>query len=137
LQSSFLSKSIYFLMVHTQPSLIMARQDLLGVYKRFISRFNISWIPPSYATLIIFNVTTAEKGTFSFEVWSYETKISLKVWKCDLKVTIVGMPISSCSVSKLNNEKFIMFTYYFHNSLITEVLIPFLYYRLIVQILFN
>ena len=29
-QSSFLSKSIYFLMVHTQPSLIMARQGLLG-----------------------------------------------------------------------------------------------------------
>lgn len=105
----------------------------VGVYERFISRFNISWIPPSHATLIIFNVTTADKGIFSFEVWSYETKISIKVWKCDLKVTIVGMPISSCSVSKLNNEKFIMFsTYYFHNSLITEVLIPFLYYRLIV-----
>ena len=30
-----------------------------------------------------------------------------------------------------------MLTYYFHNSLITEVLIPFLYYRLIVQILFT
>ena len=109
----------------------------VGVYERFISRFNISWIPPSYATLIIFNVTTADKGTFRFEVWCYETKISLKVWKCDLKVTIVGMPISSFSVRKLNNEKFIMFTYYFHNSLITEVLIHFLYYRLIVQILFN
>ena len=109
----------------------------VGVYERFISRFNISWVPPSYATLVIFNLTTADKGIFSFEVWSYETKISIKVWKGDLKVTIVGMAIiiSSCSVSKLNNEKIIMFsTSYFHNSLISEVLIPFLYYRLIVQV---
>lgn len=136
-QSSFLSKSIYFFDGAYAALVDHGTTGFVGVYERFISRFNISWIPPSYATLIIFNLTTSDKGTFSFEVWSYETKISLKVWKCDLKVTIVGMPISSCSVSKLNDEKFIMFTYYFRNSLITEVLIPFLYYRLIELILFN
>ena len=136
--SKFVSFQVYLFFDGAYAALIdHGTTGFVGVYERFISRFNISWIPPSYATLIIFNVTTADKGTFRFEVWSYETKISLKVWKCDLKVTIVGMPISSCSVSKLNNEKFIMFTYYFHNSLIAEVLIPFLYYRLIVQILFN
>lgn len=136
--SKFFSFQVYLFFDGTYAAFIdHGTTGFVGVYERFISRFNISWIPPSYATLIIFNVTTADKGTFRFEVWSYETKSSLKVWKCDLKVTIVGMPISSCSVSKLNNEKFIMFTYYFHNSLITEVLIHFLYYRLIVQILFN
>lgn len=136
--SKFVSLQVYLFFDGAYAALIdHGTTGFVGVYERFISRFNISWIPPSYATLIIFNVTTADKGTFRFEVWSYETKISLKVWKCDLKVTIVGMPISLCSVSKLNNEKFIMFTYYFHNSLITEVLIHFLYYRLIVQILFN
>ena len=131
--SKFLSFQVYLFFDGAYAALIdHGTTGFVGVYERFISRFNISWIPPSYYLQCNYcwqrNI---------HEVWSYGTKISLKVWKCNLKVTIVGMPISSCSVSKLNNEKFIMLTYYFHNSMITEVLIPFLYYRLIVQILFN
>ena len=85
--SKFVSFQVYLFFDGAYAALIdHGTTGFVGVYERFISRFNISWIPPSYYLQCNYcwqrNI---------HEVWSYGTKISLKVWKCNLKVTIVGI----------------------------------------------
>ena len=54
----------------------------------FSSRFNISWVAP-LATLIIFNVSTADEGLFSCELNTFEGATN-KFWKRNIDVSVVG-----------------------------------------------
>ena len=51
-------------------------------------RFNLSWINPVKATLIIFNVSAADEGEFVCELTTIGG--GSKVWKRKIQVTVVG-----------------------------------------------
>jgi len=60
-----------------------------GVLDGFTERFDISWIPIQRVTLVIFNVTTNEDGTYACEVSTAEGFV-VKVWKSKIQVNVVG-----------------------------------------------
>ena len=63
----------------------------------FSSRFNISWVAP-LATLIIFNVSTADEGLFSCELNTFEGATN-KFWRRKIDVSVVGKLIISLFTS--------------------------------------
>ena len=62
----------------------------------FTSRFNVSWVA-QVATLIIFNVTSADEGLFTCELNAFEGATN-KVWNRNIDVSVVGKHII-CSLS--------------------------------------
>lgn len=57
----------------------------------FTSRFNVSWVA-QHATLIIFNVTSADEGLFTCELNTFEGGTN-KIWNRNIDVSVVGKPI--------------------------------------------
>lgn len=54
----------------------------------FTSRFNVSWVA-QVATLIIFNVTSADEGLFTCELNTFEAGTN-KIWNRNIDVSVVG-----------------------------------------------
>ena len=60
-----------------------------GVESSFTDRFNFSWIPSQKFTLIIFNVTADDNGTFTC-VLTLAKGFSANSWESRIQVNVVG-----------------------------------------------
>ena len=67
----------------------------------FTSRFNVSWVA-QVATLIIFNVTSADEGLFTCELNTFEGGTN-KIWNRNIDVSVVGKHII-CSLRVHNSD---------------------------------
>ena len=70
---------------------------LVTVTQLFISRVNVTWVS-GHVTVIIFNVTIADDGVFSYQL----TAVSGNAWKRNIKVAVVGnykVIVLYCSLS--------------------------------------
>ena len=70
---------------------------LVTVTQPFASRVNVIWVS-GHVTLIIFNVTIADEGVYSF----LSATVSGKAWKRNIKVAVVGnckVIVLYCSLS--------------------------------------
>ena len=70
---------------------------LVTVPQPFTSRVNVTWVS-GHVTLIIFNVTIADEGVYSF----LSATVSGKAWKRNIKVAVVGnckVIVLYCSLS--------------------------------------
>ena len=70
---------------------------LVTVTQAFTSRVNVTWVS-GHVTLIIFNVTIADEGVYSF----LSATVSGKAWKRNIKVAVVGnckVIVLYCSLS--------------------------------------
>ena len=84
---------------------IVPSTGVSGVDVALTSRFNISWVARQ-ATLVIFNVSTADEGLFSCALITFEGATS-KTWERNIEVSVVGKPImffSSLRVHILTEE---------------------------------
>ena len=62
-----------------------------GLASAFTERFKFIWIPSERATLIIFNVTTVENGTFSCVVTAFDrANFASNTWKSKIQVKVFG-----------------------------------------------
>ena len=59
----------------------------LYVASRFASRFNATWAPTKL-TLIVFNVTSDDKGEYSCRVQAFSS--GLKTWLRKIEVDVLG-----------------------------------------------
>ena len=71
--------------VNIRPSI-----GVVAVVSSFKPRFNLTWIHPQRATLIIFNVTTEYEGDFSCETTCLLDDGNLKSWIRKVAVDVVG-----------------------------------------------
>ena len=68
-------------------------QGQAGIAGAYIERFQFIWIPSKRATLIIYNVTMVDNGTFSCDVTVYDSvDFSSKTWTSKIQVNVVGKP---------------------------------------------
>ena len=81
----------------TSVATIAPSTPLVTVTQPFTSRVNVTWVS-GHVTLIIFNVTIADEGVFSF----LSTTLSGNAWKRNIKVAVVGnykVIVLYCSLS--------------------------------------
>ena len=62
-------------------------KDVLSVQPGFESRFNATWVPDKL-TLILFNVTSADKGEYRCEVLTFGS--SVQTWARIIQVSLLG-----------------------------------------------
>ena len=62
--------------------------DIAEVLAGYKDRFSVSWLNPEKATLIIFNVSTADEGEFACKVKTLGG--GTKIWTRKIQVTVIG-----------------------------------------------
>jgi len=84
---------LYFIEFKFNDSVIggVSPQGQPGLASAFTERFKFIWIPSERATLIIFNVTTVENGTFSCVVTAFDSaNFASKTWTNKIQVKVFG-----------------------------------------------
>ena len=83
---SITSVSVKF---HGDPVVTFVPNEVLRVEPVFAKRFNAVWVP-NKLTLILFSVTDAEEGEYSFEVMTTSLEGSARIWMRKIQLLVQG-----------------------------------------------
>lgn len=97
---SITSVSVKF---HGDPVVTFVPNEVLRVEPVFAKRFNAVWVP-NKLTLILFSVTDAEEGEYSFEVMTTSLEGSARIWMRKIQL-LVQDPSQATGSSKPPKRK--------------------------------